>query len=1507
VVDKKDVAIDLKLPAEEKEGGNFQVSPTLLGNVLNLFKSRSATEGIPQGAATGGANAGLVALHLLKMAQKQPDFRSEFETKTADSGPYGFNPNPIDNSPQQPQIDPRVAKLTQFLEGVKKQTNGYTQKHYPKDDFASLAKKSLSGDLNDIQNLTDFTTNHIAEQIPVGVALAGASAFGGPALAGSLMGAYGMASQDMTDREQNPSMSEATHTKRNLVSGGIDGLTGGLSAGMTRAAITGGSMVDALPIVGKHIGKAVQPLFSALAKQIGGKSAKAVMGRALANTMGQGMDNAANQLMHMASDEHFQVIAYTVQQKVHAMAESVGIGMIAAPFISEPFKYIHALNQAREAVKATGNPSLYPSVEELAHIQAAVSDYRNGVPGSQKPENLYKEVDGKVVLLEVLATDMLNKKQFNPNSGDPTEGADHPLMLLGGHLNDALNRTLESAKNQTGSTPSGYDASKQGKKWYHGGSKGHSEIIDGMVTRNYEEAKRYADEAEGVVYELPESAVIVATNKSTGADGQSLGKNPENYGFIKPVKRGEKGHEAKIAQNPNTSKKEALGEINADNQTEQVKRSYDKEQITSAIGETTKEIRDIVEAETETLKELGKDIRGGEIIKGEKDDGQGGGSSYSRTSLPSILKHPKTGNKPTNDAQWKELAIHNLNRNQSSMNATKEYHDLINQKKFFIDRLAHMEKSNAIPESPPTETKPMTEQEKAWFDKKMKQGDAFDPPTDATHTKYDKFDTSGLKDISGTQAGFRDVFRNFEQVFGKEGYPEISHTLLLPFVEANGARVEMQTRWLDRLNADVVKGMGIKKGSKESAAVQEFGEGYIDKNGEKQKLTRDDLVHRFGEKKADNIIKADAWFRQAYNELIDSVNSSLRKVYPGRNEKLIPYRKDYYRHFREFSEFSGLLNIFETPANISPELAGTSQYTKPNEKLLGFRLPRFGNKTEVDAVGGFLSYVPSASYATHVTPFIKEFRNLKKWLVGKMDGDGKLNNFIEYLDDFANDLAGKTNPGDRVVQKWFPGGRRAMKVIDWFNNRTKANVILGNLRSMVAQSLNIPQSIGSAKQHSIKGALSVFMGALDKNSPINNSTFMKTRYAESAFDKFDRGILSHTRNFLKWGMTAVDEVSTKFIWYSHFEKGKADGVNDPMVYADNMTRKMVAGRSVGEVPLAQKSKIFQLIAPFQVEVGNLVWALGDMAKSKDIGGIMLFAVSSFVLNDLLKKLVKDRLSYDPIGAALEAYDKDESWATNMGKIVTAEAGEVLSNVTLGQSVAAVYPEFGFKFKVGDKEIKAPTRKEFFGKTDPTRFGGGLLLMRGLQDPLFKIIPPFGGNQLKKSWEAMDAFKAGYYKQGNKTVPVEQNMRNLLSGLAFGKYAFRSKDEKFVNDLEHAKNTAKKGERIEADLRAAKVNNTSIAVKNGKPIEDYLDGMDKTEKNAFVKSVHKKVNMASSDPITRALAGATTNRQKGSILREIYSRYNEDEFKEFLRTSVRKQLLSNDAAEFALIDYRRQKE
>src|SRR5690606_10279541 len=135
---------------------------------------------------------------------------------------------------------------------------------------------------------------------------------------------------------------------------------------------------------------------------------------------------------------------------------------------------------------------------------------------------------------------------------------------------------------------------------------------------------------------------------------------------------------------------------------------------------------------------------------------------------------------------------------------------------------------------------------------------------------------------------------------------------------------------------------------------------------------------------------------------------------------------------------------------------------------------------------------------------------------------------------------------------------------------------------------------------------------------MKNSIFLNERYFESAVDQFPIDAVRHpgkaTRDQLKklavWITGALDEVGTKFIWNAHYEKALAQKMAEPVKYADDVTRKLVAGRGIGEVPIVQKARVFQVVAPFQLEVGNLWWVLKDMAvKEKDIAGLIRFMLS----------------------------------------------------------------------------------------------------------------------------------------------------------------------------------------------------------------------------------------------------------------------------------------------------------
>lgn len=677
-----------------------------------------------------------------------------------------------------------------------------------------------------------------------------------------------------------------------------------------------------------------------------------------------------------------------------------------------------------------------------------------------------------------------------------------------------------------------------------------------------------------------------------------------------------------------------------------------------------------------------------------------------------------------------------------------------------------------------------------------------------------------IKDRSGFSYNIKDVYRNFRQAFGN-GFGYVKTKYLDPLDNAKKSYVDMQQQYTDGLYDNIVKKFNIQKGSKESAAVQWYGEGkkvighddLIEvKTGRKVKKPRveqytyKNLVNDFGQQKADKIVQADKWFREMYNNLIDQVNASRKQIYPSNPGKLVPYRDDYYRHFQEMSEgfegvknlfetpsqidpglggikdlaegFMGIKNLLETPSQIDPSLAGISEWTKPRSKFAGFMQRRGFGPYKADAVGGFLDYIKAASYATHIDPQISVFRGLAKDIAEGTAESRNANGFIKYLTEFANDLAGKTNPADRFIQDNIPGGRTTFRAINWANSRVKANTVVGNLSSTLAQIANVPQGIAYVKNpvHLTKGAgdmLASIFGAGKHAKLYKQSQFVSERYLPKMYTRFDTKMLDQPKKFASWMLGVLDEVGTKFIWSSTYNKAAAEGIANPIKYADDVARRLVAGRGVGEMPLLQKSKLVQLVAPFQVEVGNLWHVMKDFVSAKDFSGLAMLFAADYILNKGMEQVRGSGVVFDPINAIVEALAEEDITPLERGGRLF---GEVLSNVPGGQTLAAMYPEYGTD--------KLPTRKELFGREDPTRFGSGLLVTKGLQDPLYKLLPSFGGAQIKKTLGGLDAIKEKgvYDKDGNQLkYPVATDPVNAAKGLLFGPGALRETDPYYKND------------------------------------------------------------------------------------------------------------------------------
>lgn len=742
-------------------------------------------------------------------------------------------------------------------------------------------------------------------------------------------------------------------------------------------------------------------------------------------------------------------------------------------------------------------------------------------------------------------------------------------------------------------------------------------------------------------------------------------------------------------------------------------------------------------------------------------------------------------------------------------------------------------------------------------------------------------DPKTLKDISPLQAGTRDVYRNMEDVFGPN-YSKVKAELLDPFDASKGEFIRDQENWIKELEDNVVNKFGFKKGSKESAAIQRYGDTDLP---EGERMSYDQLASEFGKEKADQIVEADRWFRSIYDNMIDELNRIREYYFPTHplypeSTKIIPKRANYYRHFQEMVDgVQGLLNIFDSPANIDPSLAVSSQFTKPLSKWLSFAKKREGKQTEIDAVGGFLDYIKANAYAKHIDPHIQRFRGvdaemksklpkgeffddsriglaeelsrkmdpfeqisgmkdvskIKNFLIEKglqdrdalkmakdladikdvvgvkeylgknlsmegfsefkskalaEDSGNKLNNFLKFLDNFSNDLAGKTNPIDRPVQDNFLG-RQAFRALNWVNSRVKANVILGNMSSAVAQFFSIPNGIANAGvRNAVPAVGDSLVGMLKNDVPSSKSVFLNERYF-NGYDRFDPGVIANTKRLAIWLTSLGDKVGTTFTWNAQYRKALAEGVKDPSKYADDWTRKMVAGRGIGEVPIAQKSKLIQIIAPFQLEVANQWRVFGDWAKNDPsklalAKKLMEYSVAVWVMNRIAKEIRGSDVAFDPMEAMIDAYqtfqdeeNKGRGAALAGGRV----AGEVLSNIPFaGEPIARMYPEYGKKDVLGTG-IDLPTREQFFGDKDPTRFGGGLIASKALTDPLYMLVPSFGGRQIKNTVDGVDTLMQGYAETeaGKVMTPVDATIPNIMKGVLTGKNALDEVQDYREND------------------------------------------------------------------------------------------------------------------------------
>lgn len=718
----------------------------------------------------------------------------------------------------------------------------------------------------------------------------------------------------------------------------------------------------------------------------------------------------------------------------------------------------------------------------------------------------------------------------------------------------------------------------------------------------------------------------------------------------------------------------------------------------------------------------------------------------------------------------------------------------------------------------------------------------FDGTDDIDNYALENFKTVPAQFIKGNQLGMtfdgKDIYRNNDMVSNKSKIVRtwLSNLIERPLEDAKGDYVDRLKSKVNYVYNKIVKDLDIKMGSKESAAVQWYGEGVKpQKKGEPVSYTLDDLKAEFPDK-WENIVKADKLLRKMYNDYIDEVNTVLKQIYPNvekdieklqksidtlnekkdsldketkkkaeekieelkqridnlyTNRRLRP-RKDYYRHFQEEGNgISSLMNILKTDIQISPDLIKVSENTKPLTKWWGALQHRNGdNNYKADGVGAILNYIPNAEYKINIEPFIGHMRKVINSFIKDTSLTKNANGYIRFLTNWTNDLAGKTNTSDRVVQDKL--SRKIMNVVGWVGGRARANAIVGNLRTAVVQIFNLPNATMYIKNPRDwgNGIKTMILDSRTGGNIVNQSVFLKERYLDDIYSKFKKGIKYTPEKLCNFMLTAGDKAATTYIWYSAYSEGVRKKLDNPRLHADRITRRAVAGRGIGELPLMQKSKVIQAIAPFQVEVSNSWEIMKEKGKQGDLFAFLLYSASAWALNSLAEFVFGDKVIPDIVDIISDMVDKfkdDEPIEQNIGQAALRAGGGIMSAMPYASVIASAF--------IPDEEL----RNEIFGDDDPSRYGVGVfgleqitsLAVKGIagkveEDDIIDFassyILPIGGKQIARTYKGYYDISQGgsYTNKGQLRFPITTTSDKART-LMFGAYSTK-KGQEYLESL-----------------------------------------------------------------------------------------------------------------------------
>ena len=412
------------------------------------------------------------------------------------------------------------------------------------------------------------------------------------------------------------------------------------------------------------------------------------------------------------------------------------------------------------------------------------------------------------------------------------------------------------------------------------------------------------------------------------------------------------------------------------------------------------------------------------------------------------------------------------------------------------------------------------------------------------------------------------------------------------------------------------------------------------------------------------------------------------------------------------------------------------------------------------------------------------------------DSANGLTQFVGFVQEHANRLAGKTDPFQRLVNDTEPslGGKFLGATGRALMKQAALSKIVGNMNSVVAQTASLPALFSTTNPKALIQAFKL----KNRKAILQKSDALALRYADDNLTddtKFEK-----TMKTAGIPMEVVERGVIEYTFLAKYNQAINNGLSDAdaVRYAERFINDTVTLRDQISTPRAYNRLLPASFLQFTREVtqqNRYVW--NQMTNKQRVA----LAVNTAIAYSAIEALTGNKPGVDPLGTLIEIVgdwlsggdddDKDNSVQAKLERTIQKVAGQAVTAAPIATAMvnAATTKDdrkklFGKESNLGRYDGTIPVvdlpRKliDTKGKLDEAakarEDGDDDKAEAKTKDAMYNILGQLpAGSQLKKTIQGIVAAHSGEVKDGNGETKVEfekDNPFNLVQGALFGKNA-----------------------------------------------------------------------------------------------------------------------------------------